>query len=145
MHRSLIPPAALCILIISMIATGCRDNPTSPGGLAGTYRSTIFVKVAPADGPDSAHLRGDFVEATLQSNGTVISKECSVYSAFGVTTSDTNTYTGTYAVRNDSVFFTMTPIGSALAVHPFRRAGNDLHTLPARGFDGPWELYLKRR
>lgn len=145
MQRSLIPPAALCILMISIIAAGCRDNPTSPGGLAGTYRSTIFVKVAPADGPDSAHLRGDFVEATLRSNGTVISKECTVYSSCGVITPDTITYTGTYSARKDSVFFAMTPAGSALTMLPFTRAGNDLHTVRAFGFDGPWELYLKRR
>lgn len=145
MYRSLIPPAALCILMISMITAGCGGDPTSPDGPAGTYRSTIFVKVAPADGPDSAHLRGDFVEATLRSNGTVTSRECTVSSASGGVRSDTITYTGTYAVRNDSVLFTMPPLGSALSVEPFTRAGNDLRTIRAIGWDGPWELYLKRR
>lgn len=137
--RSLLLPAA-CLLL----AAGCSKDsgPTAPTGVAGEYRSTIFIRPAPTDGADSSHLRGDYVEMSLKEDGMFAGVMRTSYVINGATAVDTLLTSGTYSVHADTVQFSDPINGAPLLMMSFKRVGNDLHG-KIKAF-GPYEIYLKR-
>lgn len=137
---SLLLVSSACLLL----AVGCSkdDNPAAPTGVAGEYRSTIFIRPAPDDGPDSTHLRGDYMEMSLKEDGTYMSLTHTSYVNKGMTTVDTIVMNGTYVLRADTVRLS-DPNNVDAVMMPFARVGNDLHGR-LLGI-GPHEIYLKRK
>lgn len=143
MRRSFPIPTISTVITNLLVSAGCSgDTEPIADGVAGTYRSVIFIRPNGNIGCDDAHTRGDFVEVTLLPNGMLTAKVRE--SEYGPPGSEHTTMcSGTYIVRNDSVFMTTTPAERALAV-AFRRVNGNLDA----GSPIPdWfcqELYLQR-
>ncbi len=138
---SMLLACSACLLL----AAGCSKDsgPTAPTSVAGKYRSTIFIRPTPTDGADSSHLRGDYVEMSLDEDGMFTGVMRTSYVINGATAIDTLLTSGTYTMQADTVRFSDPKNGAPLLMMPFKRVGSDLHgKIQAIG---PFEVYLKRK
>lgn len=130
--------------LLTPILAACGDPIGAPiSQLAGWYRSSVLVVPAPADGPDSAHLRGDYIDLRLyESGGLEATLVRSSVSTGGARSTRVITTIGTYTVRHDSVFM-QTTVPCELNMEGWRRNGRNIEI--DLGIRGPFHIVLNAR